>query len=470
MPEEPATQEQLLLEMEDLAARLNAAEETLRAIRSGEVDALMVSGAGGDQLFTLKGADRSYRILIEDMNEGALTLTPEGVILYANRRFAEMLKTPLEKVIGSTIHTWIAPDSRRTLQSLLRKGIDATRRVQLAFAAGDGTETPVSLSASNLDIDELPVSFCLVATDLTEQIRVEAIAASEKLARELLEASKQARLRLLSVIEDQRQAEEQIRRLNAELEQRVRDRTIQLEVANKELDAFASSVSHDLRAPLRALDGFSALLLAGYADKLDEQGRHCLDRIQVASRRMGQLINDLLGLARITRADLTRQPADLSALAREIATDLQTQDPQRRAEFVIAAGMLVQGDAHLLRIALENLLSNAWKFTGQRPKARIEFGVQPAHELPQSVTGHQPAAISGHQAVYFVRDNGVGFDMAYAGKLFIPFQRLHEVGEFPGTGIGLATVQRIISRHGGRIWPEAAVNEGVTFYFTLGGE
>ena len=202
------TQKQLVAENEDLRARLDEAEETLRAIRSGEVDALIVSGVGGEQVFTLKGADHSYRVLIEDMNEGALNLTADGVILYANRRLAEMLKTPLEKVIGSAIHTWIAPDSQRILQSLLRKGVDGKRREQLILTAGDGTQVPVNLSVSNLLGNEMPDYFCMVATDLTEQKRSDAIAASEKLAQELLAASNQSRLELLRVIEDQKRAEE----------------------------------------------------------------------------------------------------------------------------------------------------------------------------------------------------------------------------------------------------------------------
>jgi len=215
MPMKPTTQEQLLLELEDLRARLDEAEETLRAIRSGEVDALVVSGVDGEQVFTLKGADHSYRMLIEDMSEGALTLTVEGVILYANRSFAEMLKTSLEKVIGFAIHTWVAPDSQQIFKSLLRKGADEKRREQLVLTAGDGTLVPVYLSVSNLDINEMPACFCLVATDLTEQKRSDAIAASEKLARELLAASNQSRLELLSVIEDQKRAEEALRNSEA---------------------------------------------------------------------------------------------------------------------------------------------------------------------------------------------------------------------------------------------------------------
>jgi PAS domain S-box-containing protein len=206
------TQKQLAAENEDLRARLDEAEDTLRAIRNGEVDALIVSGVDGEQVFTLTGADRIYQLLIEDMSEGALTLTAEGVILYANRCFAEMLKTPLEKVIGSAIHTWIAPDSQQILQSLLRKGIDEKRREQLELTAGDGRMVPVCLSVSNLPIKEMPDSFCLVATNLTEQKRSDAIVASEKLAQELLAASTQSRLELLSVIESQKQAEEALRK------------------------------------------------------------------------------------------------------------------------------------------------------------------------------------------------------------------------------------------------------------------
>jgi PAS domain S-box-containing protein len=293
------------------------------------------------------------------------------------------------------------------------------------------------------------------ARDITEHKRQEAeiLAAQAELQR-LLEEADQSRRALLSVVEDQKRAEEEIRTLNAELEVRVRDRTAQLEAANKELEAFAYSVSHDLRAPLRAMEGFSAALLSQYSERLDEQGRHYLDRIQEASRRMGQLINDMLTLSRVTRAALTRQRVDLGDLAREIAADLQAQDPQRRVEFVIAQGLAVEADPHLLRVALQNLLDNAWKFTGKREQARIEVGSNPGE---------------GSECVYYVKDDGVGFDMTYAGKLFAPFQRLHAMHEFPGTGIGLATVQRIVARHGGRVWTEAEVDRGATFYFTLGG-
>jgi light-regulated signal transduction histidine kinase (bacteriophytochrome) len=249
-------------------------------------------------------------------------------------------------------------------------------------------------------------------------------------------------------------AEEQIVRLNAELEQRVHeatDHSVQLEAVNKELEAFSYSVSHDLRAPLRAIDGFSQALLEDCGSTLDDQGRHYLQRVRAATERMSQLIDDLLSLARVTRSAMQWESVDLSQLAQTIAAELEKTQPGRRAKVVIAPQLLARGDARLLRIALENLLGNAWKYTSKCPQALIEFGV--------TASGGQPA--------YFVRDNGVGFDMAYAGKLFGAFQRLHTEAEFPGTGIGLATVQRIIHRHHGRTWADGAVGQGATFYFTL---
>jgi PAS domain S-box-containing protein len=247
------------------------------------------------------------------------------------------------------------------------------------------------------------------------------------------------------------------------LAERVSERTAELERTNRELEAFAYSVSHDLRAPLRAMHGFSAALLSESRDQLDEQGRHYLDRIGAAAKRMGELVDALLDLSRISRREMGHQPVDLSALAREVAAELQTQDPQRRVEWVVADDLIAQGDANLLSLALQNLMGNAWKFTGPRPQARIEVGA----EHRTSPVSALASGDEGGGLVYFVRDNGVGFDMAYADKLFAPFQRLHGTREFPGTGIGLATVQRIIARHGGRVWAEAEVDQGASFYFTL---
>jgi len=251
---------------------------------------------------------------------------------------------------------------------------------------------------------------------------------------------------------ERKQAEEHIVELNAKLEQRVADRTVQLQASVKELEAFAYSVSHDLRTPLRSIDGFSKEVLEQYGNKLDPHAKSDLERVRAASQHMGRLIDDLLNLSRLTRSEMTWQTVDLSAVAEAVAAQLQKSQPERKVQFLIASGLKVQGDANLLRIALDNLLINAWKFSRKRPEARIEFG--------------QTISPEG-EPVYFVRDNGAGFDMTYVNKLFGPFQRLHVASEFEGTGIGLTIVQRIVQRHGGRVWAEGAVGKGATFYFTL---
>ncbi len=244
----------------------------------------------------------------------------------------------------------------------------------------------------------------------------------------------------------------EIQRRDAELEQRVADRTAALEASNKELEAFSYSVSHDLRAPLRAIDGFSKALLEDCGQELDEVGTKYLDRVRNATRQMGELIDDLLNLSRLSRAELRRERFDLGAVAKEVAGELQRAQPERRGiEFVIADGMTVEADAQLLRIVLDNLLRNACKFTAKHPQARIELGQKQ----------------EGGRRIFFVRDDGAGFDMAHANLLFAPFQRLHRQSDFEGTGVGLATVQRIIHRHGGQIWAEGAVERGATFFFTL---
>jgi light-regulated signal transduction histidine kinase (bacteriophytochrome) len=225
----------------------------------------------------------------------------------------------------------------------------------------------------------------------------------------------------------------------------------ELEASNKELEAFAYSVSHDLRTPLRSMDGFSLALLEDYSDKVDEQGKDYLRRVRGSAQRMASLIEDLLKLSRVTRKEMKRQEVSLSSLAWKTADELRESQPGRDVEIVISKGLQVTGDTDLIRVVLENLLGNAWKFTSKQAAARIELGTL-EHKSEKA---------------YFVRDNGVGFDMQYANKLFGAFERLHSANEFGGTGIGLATVQRIIHRHGGRVWGEGEVGKGATFYFTI---
>ena len=248
-------------------------------------------------------------------------------------------------------------------------------------------------------------------------------------------------------ITERKQAEEEIKSLNEILKARAQA----LEAANTELEAFSYSVSHDLRGPLRSMDGFSLALLEDYSDELDAQAKDHLQRIRAASQFMGQLIDGILMLSRVTRTEIRWERVNLSELAESIVLELQGTQPERQVEFIIKPGVFAYGDATLLRLVVRNLLDNAWKFTGKVSCPRIEFGV----------------TRRGGQTVYFVRDNGAGFDMAYADKLFTPFQRLHSEEDFAGTGIGLATLRRIINRHGGRIWGESEVGKGATFYFTL---
>lgn len=223
------------------------------------------------------------------------------------------------------------------------------------------------------------------------------------------------------------------------------------EAANRELEAFSYSVSHDLRAPLRAIDGFSQALLDDYHNLLDDQGRDYLRRVRAATQRMARLIDDLLRLSRLTRGELSIDLIDLSALAKSVAAELQKSHPERQVEFTIANGLTARTDPHLLKVVLENLLDNAWKFTSKRKDAVIEFDALPMNQT----------------TAFFVRDNGAGFDMTYADKLFATFQRLHTDKEFPGTGIGLSLVQRIVHRLGGQVWAKGEVGGGATFYFTL---
>jgi signal transduction histidine kinase len=291
-----------------------------------------------------------------------------------------------------------------------------------------------------------------LATENRTRWAVEAAAAAMFLltaAGTLLLNRELERERLLA--EDLEKSERKYRDLAGSLEQQVEERTKDLQRVNEELQAFGYSVSHDLRAPLRAVDGFSQILMEDHAEALGSEGREMLDRIRAGVRRMSDLIRSLLDLSRVSRVELKKQPVSISDLAAGVVENLRHADPQRRVSVNIQPGLITEGDPNLIRVVLDNLISNAWKFTSHQPEARIEVGAQDRGGRPE----------------YFVRDNGAGFDPAYADKLFKPFQRLHSDSEFEGTGIGLATAQRVVRRHGGEIRAESENGNGAAFYFTL---
>jgi len=377
----------------------------------------------------LRESETRFRATFEQAAVGIAHVAPNGSWLRVNQRFCDILGYSHNELLHFAFQELTHPDDLEADLAYHRRMLSGeipTYSVEKRYLRKDGSPVWVNLTAA----------------------MVRTVAGDPEY--------------FISVIEDisaRKQAEEEVRKLNAELELRVAQRTDQLAAANSELEAFAYSVSHDLRAPLRAIDGFSQALIEDYSADLDPAAKGYLGRVRAGAQRMAQLIDDLLKLSRVSRAELRFRTVDLSKLAAAIVEELRQREPERQVEVVVAPGQAVEGDERLLRIALENLLDNAWKFTGKTGAAHIDFGVLPPGD-------GELGGPSGERS-FFVRDNGAGFDMAYAGKLFGAFQRLHQTSEFPGTGIGLTTAQRIIHRHGGRIWGEGEIGRGATFCFTL---
>ena len=526
---------ELLAENENLRLRLEEAEDTLRAIGSGEVDAFVVSGPEGEQVFTLKGAEQPYRVLVETMNEGAATLADDGTILYCNNRLAAMLQVPLGKLLGTQLISYVAAVDHPLFTARLGMPTAECDKDEIIMITGEGNLVPVIISYCALDLSGSQ-AVSVVVTDLTQQKRNEENMASEILARSIIEQAGEAivvcdedgkiirasrlaqqlcgenpllkpfnelfRLRAtdsyspfsilaplhgecfenvevvfkrnddqifnfllnarplinvqdriiggvvtLTDISERMRAEKEIERLNSDLAAH----TAELEAANIELEAFNYTVAHDLRNPLNVVSSYCQAIKEMCGSGLDAQCRHYLQEAYDGTVRMNRLIEALLDFSRLTHAELKREEVDLSRMAKEAAGELKKSDVERMVEVRIADGIVANGDAILLRVVLVNLLDNAWKYTGIRKETVIEFGAKEIDGEP----------------VCFVRDNGAGFDNADADRLFVPFQRLPGAEECRGFGIGLATVERIIRRHGGRVWAEGEPGKGATFYFTL---
>jgi PAS domain S-box-containing protein len=541
-------------ELAEARAQLREACETIEAIRGGGVDSLVIGPPGHEQVYALASADRLYRMIVEEMNEGAATVSSGGLILYANRQLGSMTGRTKKELVGIAVADLVDGAHRARFAQLLEVSADGSTRGEVDLTGPDGTVVPVLLGVSGLSLEGSLLKSVIVA-DLSERRIAEGrLAEAHQTVRkseahlrtlidhapvgivdvgpggeilrvnqrfcqitgyradELLTMRKQdithpddvaadtaalERLRsgeidsytlqmryirkdggvvwaemnaavvrdalgaptvIVNAVRDitaQLQAEAAVQALTTELEARVQERTADLERVNQNLESFTFSVSHDLRAPLRAMSGFSQALVEDYGELLDQTGRDYTAHIQAATEQMAALIDDLLHLSREARAEVHLGPVDLSAEVAAIIADLQARDPGRKVRFAVEDGVRVVADRTLIRTVLQNLIENAWKFTSKRDDALIEFGTTSAEDAGTCC---------------FVRDNGAGFDPEYADKLFQPFQRLHAMADFPGTGIGLASAAGIIQRHRGRIWAQGAVGSGATFYFTLDAE
>jgi len=371
--------------------------------------------------------EQIYRTMVEQAYDGFWLLDHEFMTVYVNPALEKMLGYSRAEMVGRSWYDFGDPEwvaRAKELEKRRKSGVQEPH--QFLFVHKDGRTVLTRIATTPLYDDEGNFDGAIgilsnLATDAALTERTAQLDASNK--------------KLVFQNEEKEK------------------RAAELVVANAGLESFSYSISHDLRAPLRSIDGFSLALLEDYEDKLDEGGKDYLRRVRSATQKMAQLIDDILKLSRITRAELTMESVKLSELAGSIADELSSAEPGRKVAFVITKGLTTWGDSALLKVVLDNLIGNAWKFTGSHTEARIEFG---------------SAKVDGKTA-YFIRDDGAGFDPKYVDKLFVTFQRLHTEAEFPGTGIGLSLVQHIIQRHGGRVWAEGAVDRGATFWFTVGG-
>ena len=441
--EEPG--KQLMEQINLLLAAIKEEEDRLMVQRAGALQSSasktkMTMGvlAGLSFIFIFSAGvivqkEMTARARVEEQFRSLLEFAPESIVVVNQKGEIVLVNAQTEKVFGYTRRElfrqrveMLIPQRFQQQHPGLRtqlfgdsKGRPQGAALEICGLRKDGTEFPVEISVAPLETAEGTLVSCAIRD-----------------------------------ISDRKQVQEALRRQAEEVERHRSElalANVELIAANQELESFSYSVSHDLRAPLRTIDGFSLALLEDCADELDAQGRSYLHRVRAATQRMGILIDDILDLSRVTRAEMIRESVDLSSIAKSVLGELAVAQPDRHAEIKIKGGLNAIGDSHLLHIALQNLLGNAWKFTSKLQTAHIEFD-----ETPSNGT-----------AIFYVRDDGAGFDSAQAQRLFGAFQRLHNKDEFPGTGIGLATVQRIVHRHGGRIWAEGAVGRGATFYFTL---
>ena len=538
-----------------LRSRLEELEETLNAIRTGSIDALVVSGPEGEKIYSLAGAEHPYRVMVETMGEGALSLAHDGTILYANRSFAKLLQISLEKIVGSNINQYLSPEDCSILSAVLKR-TRKNSKLEISLSHRQ-RKLPVYLSITRTkDGRDLGI-FSVVATDLTHQKNEELMRRhSEQLQKEIEEREKtewalrKSEERFRSVLDNSKdliyrqnvktgryeyvspsceaitgysasevlsmdretastfinpedmpamrlalahlnksgRAEAEYRWLNRNGEYRwfsnhmslVRDssrdpiyrdgiirditdrkqtivdlehRTDELASAYADLESFSYSVSHDLRSPLRAIDGFAKIILKEIGGTLDPESLRKFNVIRANTEKMSNLIDGLLNLSRASRATLSKAKFDIKSAAMDIWEELRAGNPNRKMELKIHDLPPASGDRSLLRQVLSNLLGNAVKFTRDKDLALIE------------ITGHK----SGDFSTFCIKDNGTGFDMNYYDNLFGVFRRLHSEREFEGTGIGLAIAKKIIQKHGGQIWAEGKPGEGAAFYFTLPG-